>query len=264
MWVFTQTQPKSSRAAIRDAVPCCVVQTDEARPYTRVVGKPHRLVLVGEVLHGEHRPEHLGADQFVVLLQVGDHRRLVEEPVSLESPSAGGQPGVGGCPLHEPGDVAELARVVDRAVEDVLVVRVPAGAGDRGRLGPTRPRTRRRRPACTSTRVAAVQSWPPLNRPATEMPSIAAARSTSSKTTTGALPPSSRWATFRSAAAGGRDGHAGAGRAGDRDHLRDWVRGQRGTGVAVAADEVASPRREDVLHLLDHPYRRGRASCRTA
>ena len=56
-------------------------------------------------------------------------------------------------------------------------------------------------PAWTMTRVAAVQSWPALKRPAVEMPSTAAAMSTSSKTTTGALPPSSRWARLRSSAA---------------------------------------------------------------
>ena len=46
-----------------------------------------------------------------------------------------------------------------------------------------------------------MQSWPPLKRPATEIPSTAAAMSASSNTTTGALPPSSRCARFTSAAA---------------------------------------------------------------
>lgn len=55
--------------------------------------------------------------------------------------------------------------------------------------------------AWTSTRVAAVQSCPALKYPATEMSSTALAMSASSKTTTGALPPSSRWTRLTSLAA---------------------------------------------------------------
>ena len=58
---------------------------------------------------------------------------------------------------------------------------------------------RRRGPA--STRVAAVQSWPALKKPAPAMPAAAASRSASSNTMTGALPPSSRCTRFRSSAA---------------------------------------------------------------
>src|ERR1700686_4356548 len=43
------------------------------------------------------------------------------------------------------------------------------------------------------TRVAAVQSWPELKKPAALTQVLTASRSASSKTTTGALPPSSRW-----------------------------------------------------------------------
>ncbi|MEY9485949.1 hypothetical protein RKD26_001743 [Streptomyces calvus] len=46
--------------------------------------------------------------------------------------------------------------------------------------------------------MAAVQSWPALKKPATEMSSTALGMSVSSKTTTGALPPSSRWTRLRS------------------------------------------------------------------
>ena len=53
-------------------------------------------------------------------------------------------------------------------------------------------------PACTSTRVAAVQSWPALKRPAPAMPSAAFAMSASSNTMHGALPPSSRCTRLRS------------------------------------------------------------------
>ena len=43
------------------------------------------------------------------------------------------------------------------------------------------------------TRVAAVQSWPELKKPAIFTQVLTASRSASSKTTTGAFPPSSRW-----------------------------------------------------------------------
>ena len=56
-------------------------------------------------------------------------------------------------------------------------------------------------PGAARTRVAAVQSWPALNRPAPAIPSAAASMSASSKTITGALPPSSRWTRLRSFAA---------------------------------------------------------------
>jgi hypothetical protein len=51
------------------------------------------------------------------------------------------------------------------------------------------------------TRVAAVQSCPALKYPAIPIPSTAASRSASSKRTTGALPPSSRWTRLTSCAA---------------------------------------------------------------
>src|SRR5207247_1159484 len=52
----------------------------------------------------------------------------------------------------------------------------------------------------TSTLVAAVQSWPALKYPAMAMFSAASARSASSNTITGALPPSSRCTRLRSVA----------------------------------------------------------------
>ena len=51
------------------------------------------------------------------------------------------------------------------------------------------------------------------------MPSTAGSMSASSKTMTGALPPSSRCTRFRSLDGGLRDLHAGPHRSGDRDHL---------------------------------------------
>ena len=55
--------------------------------------------------------------------------------------------------------------------------------------------------ASTRTRVAAVQSWPALKYPAIAIASAAASRFASSKTTTGAFPPSSRCTRFTSFAA---------------------------------------------------------------
>ena len=95
----------------------------------------HRLLLVGEPLHGEHRPEHLGLDQLVVLVQVGDDRRLVEVAARADAVPAGRHPGVLGRPLDQARDVPELVGVVDRSVQDVLVVRVVAGLGVLGRIG---------------------------------------------------------------------------------------------------------------------------------
>ena len=59
--------------------------------------------------------------------------------------------------------------------------------------------------------------------------------STSSKTTTGALPPSSRWTLLSVSAARLGDPLAGLGRAGQRDHVDVGVGDQRRAGrLAVA------------------------------
>ena len=78
MWVLTQTQPKSSRADIRAAVSTLVVQTDEARPYSvslAIRSASSSSVNFCTVITG---PKISVLDQLVVLLQVGDDRRLVE------------------------------------------------------------------------------------------------------------------------------------------------------------------------------------------
>ena len=137
-----------------------------------------------------------------------------------------------------PEIVAELAGVVDRAVEEVLVVRVEARPRALAPPRRARRRTGRRSPDWQITRVAAVQSWPALKKPPARIPSTADSRSASSKTITGALPPSSRWATLRSGRGGRGDRDPRPRRAGDRDHPRHRVGGQPGAGVAVAADEV--------------------------
>ena len=62
-----------------------IARPDVARPHARgeavvdVVGPRERLVLVGEALHGDDRPEHLALHDLAVLRGVHDDRRLVEE-----------------------------------------------------------------------------------------------------------------------------------------------------------------------------------------
>ncbi len=56
-------------------------------------------------------------------------------------------------------------------------------------------------PASTSTRVAAVQSWPALKYAAPATASAVVATSASANTSTGALPPSSRWTRHSRSAA---------------------------------------------------------------
>ena len=70
------------------------------------------------------------------------------------------------------------------------------------------------------------------------MPSAAAAMSASSNTTTGALPPSSRWHALQALRRRCGDLLAGAHRAGDADHRGDVVHHHRPAGVAVAAHDV--------------------------
>jgi len=52
---------------------------------------PERLVLVAEGLSRDDRPEDLGLDQLVVLVQVGDQRRLEEEALASHALAAGEQ-----------------------------------------------------------------------------------------------------------------------------------------------------------------------------
>ena len=90
-------------------------------------------------------------------------------------------------------------------------------------------------PGPASTRVAAVQSWPALKSPAPAIPSAAAAMSASSKTMTGALPPSSRWTRLRSA-----DAASATSMPARTDPVMATICGvlcddQRPAGVAVAA-----------------------------
>ena len=119
-------------------------------------------------------------------------------------------------------------------------------------------------PGPASTRVAAVQSWPALKSPAPAMPSAAFSMSASSKTMTGALPPSSRWTRLRSAAAASATSMPARTEPVIDDHLRGLVRDQRAAGVAVAADDVEHARRQELLAELGEQRRAGRAWCRWA
>ena len=106
-----------------------------------------------------------------------------------------------GARVDQPADVGELVRVVDRAVEDVLVGGVVAGLDVRfDRLGQRRDEVvvdalLHDDAGGGGAVLAAVEE--PGRRDALDRRSMSA----SSKTTTGALPPSSRWARLRSAAA---------------------------------------------------------------
>src|SRR5215467_834838 len=101
---------------------------------TPVVGGPDRgrkpvlgavrpgdgLVFVGELLHGDDRPEHLVLNDLVVLLQPADDAGLVEVPARPLPVAAGQDPGVVGQPADEPGDPVKLVGVVERSVGGVL------------------------------------------------------------------------------------------------------------------------------------------------
>ena len=150
----------------------------------------------------------------------------------------------------------ELVAVVDRPVE-----------GCRRRAGrpSTRSPSRRRRIAatnssctrsCTSTRVAAVQSWPALKYPAIAMPSTALAMSASSNTITGALPPSSRCTRLRSEAAARATSMPAR-----TDPVIETICGVgcsiiRGTRRAVAGDDVEHARRQELRRDLGEQQRR--------
>ena len=96
-------------------------------PVVDAVGPADRLGLVVEPLHGDDRAEDLVLDRLVVLTEPGDHGRLEEEAVAQRRHAVATRPdgGVVGQPVEEPGDPVQLARVVDRPEQGVVVVRHP-------------------------------------------------------------------------------------------------------------------------------------------
>ena len=134
MWVLIQTQPKSSRFDIRIARPWSLVQTLEARPYCTPLAQRSASassVNCCTVMTGPKisfwicsssccRPESDG--------------RLVEVALVALPVAAGVEAGVVGQPVDHAGDPLELVGVVERAVEDVLVVG-QAGLDALGLLG---------------------------------------------------------------------------------------------------------------------------------
>ena len=134
MWQLTHTQPKSS-APGHPHRPAVVLRPHRGRQAVLdAVGPADRLVLVGEALDGDDRAEDLVLAHLVVLLQAADDGRL-PEVAALALPRAAGQHvGVVGQPAEHAADALELVGVVQRAVEDVVVVR-RAGLGVAGLLG---------------------------------------------------------------------------------------------------------------------------------
>ena len=112
-------------------------------------------------------------------------------------------------------------------------------------------------PGPASTRVAAVQSWPALKSPAPAMPSAAFSMSASSKTIDRRLAAELEVHPLEVGRRRLGDLHAGAHRAGDRDHRRGLVRDQRAAGVAVAADDVEHAGRQELLADLGEQRRAG-------
>ena len=243
MWVLTHTQPKSSRADIRAARPTLPVHTEDASAYSTPVGEPDRLVLVAELLRGDHRAEDLGLHQLVVLLQVRDQGGLVEVALGALLPPAGEDPAVVRRALDQPLDVGELVRVVDRSVQDVLVVRVVARPGALHRVGQgcqelvidAALRHHAGGGGAVLTRVEVAGGSDALDRQLDVDVIEDHHRRLAAELEVGPLQ------VLR-----GRRRHrdAGAGGARDRHQLRDRVRGQSRAGVAVTADEVADARRD--------------------
>ena len=86
-----------------------------------------------------------------------------------------------------------------------------------------------------------MQSWPEFRKPAILSPSATASGSASSKTITGALPPSSRCTRLSVSAAAARDLLAGGDVAGQRHHATSGWRTIAGAdGLAVAGDTTFS------------------------
>ncbi len=202
MWVLIHTAPKSSRARhpqARGRGPWS--RRSRSRPYCTPLAHASASRLVAEPLDGHDRAEDLVLDLLVVLLQARDARSARRS--SPRSPCRAPPAwivGVVGQPVDHAADVGELVGVVERAVVGRPRRRAARSASPSAASASAATNSSWT-PACTSTRVAAVQSWPALNRPAPAMPSAAVAMSASSNTTTGALPPSSRCTRFRS---GGR------------------------------------------------------------
>ena len=115
MCVLTQTAPKS-KAARHLASP----GHGRVSRRWRQARTGHRwpsarpCLLVAEPLHGDHRPEDLVLDHLVVLTQVGDHGRLMEEAAGADSSAAGDDLGMVGRTREEALHARELVRVVDR------------------------------------------------------------------------------------------------------------------------------------------------------
>mmetsp|Transcript_20500 Transcript_20500/g.48593 ORF Transcript_20500/g.48593 Transcript_20500/m.48593 type:complete len:237 (+) Transcript_20500:170-880(+) len=126
------------------------VEGARAAQCAAMVGRPHRggqpeldavghgngLSLVGEGLHGDHRPEDLLLDQLVLLPQPRHHRGGDEEAGPGDGRTAGDDPSMRGHTREEALNALELHAAVKRAHQHVLRVhaRRRARLDVRGRL----------------------------------------------------------------------------------------------------------------------------------
>jgi hypothetical protein len=76
---------------------------------TRCRWRTDRLVLVRKTLRGHYWSENLGLDQLIVLLEVRDQRRLVEESCRALALPTCQQSGMLGGPRDQTADVLELS-----------------------------------------------------------------------------------------------------------------------------------------------------------
>ena len=97
----------------------------------RAVGPAHRFVLVGEPLHGDDRAEDLVLHHLVVLAETRHDGGVEEVAAVAEAVAARLHRGVIGDPVEERRHPVELVDVVERAVENVLVVGLSRGRAAR-------------------------------------------------------------------------------------------------------------------------------------
>ena len=224
-------------------------------------------VLVGEALHGDDRPEDLTLDHLVVLARGRRRPSARDEEARGRS---GAPPPVTTSPrrraLEEALDALALARRVQRPERRVLAASVSPTTSDcacsdepeHDVVVDLRPGEHPRRGRAVLARVVVAGALRSSRAPRS--------RSTSSKTITGALPPSSRW-TRLSVLGGGRARSAcrcRPSRSARPCRRRGARRARCADRLAVAADHVEHARRQDLRGELGEAQRRDRRRARPA